>query len=96
MFTTGKEFYLGCEFSYKNEKGVQQNTTKVAHILGILNNTFKPTLVQKSSRIKVYNALTLPILLGGREIWTLRKADNKMIDINRDEIFQKNSRVHPS
>jgi hypothetical protein len=35
--------------------------TKVAHMLEILNNTYKPTLVQKSSRIKAYNALALPI-----------------------------------
>jgi hypothetical protein len=38
------------------------NSTKLAkcsQILGILNNTFKPTLVQQYSQIKVYNALAL-------------------------------------
>jgi hypothetical protein len=43
----------------------------------------KPTLVQKGSRIKLYKALTLPIFLYGKEIWTLRIKDKKT-DINRD------------
>jgi hypothetical protein len=74
MFKKVKNFkYLGCEISYKNEKDVQQKVTKVAHILGIINNAFKPTLAHKSSRIKVYNALAVPFILYGREIWTLKK-----------------------
>ena len=36
--------------------------------------------------------MAVPIILYGSEIWTIKQ--NKMIDINRDEIFQKNSRVH--
>jgi len=39
----------------------------------ILNNALKPTLVQKSSKIKVYNALAFPSLLYESEIWALRK-----------------------
>ena len=77
MFITSKKNVkcLGCEISYENEKDIQQTVTKFAQILGILNNTFKPNLVQKSSRIKTYNALALPILLYGSEIWTLSKMD---------------------
>jgi hypothetical protein len=48
---------------------------KFAQILGILSNTFKPNLVQKSSGIKMYNALALPLLLCGSEIWTRRQKD---------------------
>jgi hypothetical protein len=62
--------------------------TKFAQILEILNSIFKPTLDQKFSRIKVYNALALPILLYAREIWALRKKDKKTIHINRDELFR--------
>jgi hypothetical protein len=36
-------------------------------------------LVQNSSRIKVYNALALPILLHGSEIGTLRQKDKKLL-----------------
>jgi hypothetical protein len=50
---------------------------RVARILGTLNNTFKPTLVQKYSTIKVYNTLAVHILLYGSEIWALRKKDKK-------------------
>jgi hypothetical protein len=69
--------YLGCEISYENEKDIQQNPANCSQILGILNNNFNPTLVQKFSKIKVYNALALPILLFGSEIWTLRKKKDK-------------------
>ena len=63
-------------------------------MLGIKNNTFKPTLVQKVSNIKAYNALDLPILLFEIEIRILRKKDKKTIGINRDENFQKKRQVH--
>jgi hypothetical protein len=36
-------------------------------------------MVQKISRIKVYNAMALPILLYGREILNLRKKDEKLL-----------------
>jgi hypothetical protein len=65
--------YLSCEISHENEKDIQQKPAKFSQILGVLTNTFKPTLAHKISRIKVYNAVALPILLCGSEIWTLRK-----------------------
>ena len=65
--------YLGCEISYENEKDIEQKMAKFTQIPRILNNTFKPTLVQIFSRIKVFNTLALPNLSYGREIWTLRK-----------------------
>jgi hypothetical protein len=52
--------YLGLKCPM-NMKIYSQKLSKFAQILGILNNTFKPNLVQ-ISRIKVYNALTLQIL----------------------------------
>jgi hypothetical protein len=57
----------------ENGKDIQQKIAKFTQILRILNNTFKPTLVQIFSRMKVYNELALHNLLYGREIWTLRK-----------------------
>ena len=65
--------YLGCEIFYQNEKDIQQKLARFAHILGIMNNTFKLILFLKFSTLKLYNALALPILSFGREIWTLRK-----------------------
>lgn len=63
---------LGCGISFENEK-----VATFFQILEILNNTFKPTLVQKSSGMKVHNVLTSPILLYGNEVWTLRQKDKK-------------------
>jgi len=65
--------YLGCDISYETEKNIQQKLSKFAQKLGIINSTFKPNLIQKFSRIKVYDAMVLPIILDGSEIWTLRK-----------------------
>jgi hypothetical protein len=48
---------------------IQQKLSKFAQILRILNITFKPSLVQKISTLQVYNALALPIILYGREIF---------------------------
>jgi hypothetical protein len=54
-------------------KRFSKKVAKFAQVLGILNNTLRPTMVQKSSRIKIYNAVALPILLCGSEIWTFRQ-----------------------
>lgn len=62
--------------------------------LALLFNNFKPNSVQKLSRIKLHYALAVPFVSCGSGIWTLRKRD-KTIDITRDKIFQKNSRVQP-
>ena len=64
----------------------------MGELLGILNNIFKPTLVQKFARIKVYNELALAILLYGSEIWALKKKDKTFV-YKWDEIFQ-NSLFH--
>ena len=40
--------YLCCEISYKNNKDIYQKPAKFAQILGILKNTIKPNMVEKS------------------------------------------------
>jgi len=50
---------------------------KVAQIRAVLNNNFKPNLIQEFSRIRVYDALALPIILYGSEILTLTENDKK-------------------
>ena len=46
-------------------------------------------MVQKFSRINVYNALALPILLYGSEIWTLRKKDEKQSQSIEMKFFRR-------
>jgi len=67
--------YFTCEIFYEIEKEIFNKIRKFSEILGIINDTSKPTVVQKFSRIKEYNTLALPILLYGSEIRTLRKKD---------------------
>jgi hypothetical protein len=43
--------------------------------MGIINQIFKFSLVQKHTRIEVYRILALPNLTYGSEAWTFRKSD---------------------
>ena len=65
----------------------------LAQTMGIFKDTFIPIWVQNSSRIDVHHILALPFSLSGSKIWILKQNDNK-IDINQEQFFQKNSRVH--
>lgn len=67
--------YLGCNISYEGENDVSRKINKFLQILGLLNHTLKPSLVQKHSRIKLYKTLALPTLLYGSEIWVLKQRD---------------------
>ena len=82
--------YLGCETSCEHEKDVKKKKNwQIAQILGILNNTFKPTLIQKFSRIKIHNELTLPILLYGNEIWNLIQKDKENLNSVEMKFFRR-------
>ena len=75
------------KFSY--EKDTQQTLTKFVQLLRNQNKTFKPALVQKFSRIKVYNILAVPSLYGS-EIWTLRKRDkNRLTSIEMNSFSEE-------
>jgi len=52
---------------------------KFGQMLGTSNNTFKPTLVQKFPRIKVYITLAVPSLLYGNEIWVLKRKPKRLL-----------------
>jgi hypothetical protein len=47
--------YLG----YNEEKDIHSKITKILQTLGLLNNTLKPNLVQRSTRLKLYKTLAL-------------------------------------
>jgi len=51
------------KFPSKMKRIIKKTLAKFFQILGILNNTLIPNLVEKYSRIKVYNALAVPSLL---------------------------------
>jgi hypothetical protein len=49
------------------------------NLLLIINQIFKPSLVKKHKRIKVYKTLARPILTYGSEAWTICKSDRTRI-----------------
>jgi hypothetical protein len=64
--------YLGCNISYQEEKYTHVKITKFLQILRLLNNTLKPNLVQRSTRLKLYKTLALHTLLYGSENWAIK------------------------
>ena len=48
-------------------------------ITGIINNVFRPQKILKKTRIKLYNTLALPVLLYGRETWSIKARDARKI-----------------
>jgi hypothetical protein len=51
--------------SYKKELVIDNKLHKDLKITGILNNVFRPQKTLKKTRIKLYNALALPVFLYG-------------------------------
>jgi hypothetical protein len=58
-------------------KNIFKKLVKFAEILEILNSFLNKILVHIFSRIKVHNALVLPVLSCGSNIWTLMKEKDK-------------------
>ena len=53
---------------------------RMIQLLGVLNNVFRPHKKPlKKTTIKLYNTLTLPVLLYGSEMWTVRARDGRRI-----------------
>jgi hypothetical protein len=71
--------YLGCNISYQEEKGIYSRVTKFLQILGLLNNTLIPNLIQRSTRLKLYKILALPTLLYDSEIRTIKRCDKNRL-----------------
>jgi hypothetical protein len=64
---------MSCNISYQEEADTHSEINKFLQILGLLNNTLKPSLVQRSTKLKLYKTLALPTLLCGSEIWTIKQ-----------------------
>jgi hypothetical protein len=60
--------------------------------MGIINQIFKPSLVQKHTRIKIYKTLARPILTYGSEVWTICKSDRARITANEKKFVRRTAR----
>jgi hypothetical protein len=53
--------------------------TNFLKITGIINQIFKPNLVSKYTRIKIYKILARPTLAYGSKSWTVRSNDRRRL-----------------
>jgi hypothetical protein len=68
--------YLRYHLSYEGDIGVQVKITNFVNVTGIINSVFKPNLVQKHSRLRIY-VLAKPTSVYGGEAWTIKEQDEK-------------------
>jgi hypothetical protein len=71
--------YLGYNISYEGEKDLNIETANFVKVLGIINQIFKPSLVSRRTRIRIYKTLARPILSYGSEACTIRRTDKKRL-----------------
>ena len=67
--------------SYEGELDIDNKLNNFLKTTGILNNVFRPQKKTplKKTRIKLYNTLSLPVLLYGSETWTVKASDTRRI-----------------
>ena len=65
--------------SYKKEWDIQNKLHNYLKITDILNNVFRPQKNLQKTRIRLYNALALPVLLYGSETWTIKAREARRI-----------------
>ena len=65
--------------SYEGKLDIDNKLNNFLKITGILNNVFRLQKTLKKKRIKLYNTLTLPVLLFGSETWTIKAKDARRI-----------------
>src|SRR5215469_9821818 len=71
--------YLGNMISYERELDIDNKLNSYLKVTGTLNNVFRPQKTLKKTRIKLYNTLTIPVLLYGSETWTIQAGDTRRI-----------------
>jgi hypothetical protein len=65
--------------SYEGEKNFNIKAENFVKVLGIINEIFKPSLVSRHTRIRVYKTLARPVLSYGNEAWTIRRTDERRL-----------------
>jgi hypothetical protein len=81
--------YLGCTLSYEGEKDMPSKLSKFVQTIGVINQVFKPSLVQRHTRLNIYRSLARPVLIYGSEAWTIRNADEKRLQAAEMKFIRK-------
>jgi hypothetical protein len=71
--------YFGYNISYEGEEDLNINAANFAKVLGIINQIFKPSLLSRHTRIRIYKALARPVLSYGSEAWAIRRNDERIL-----------------
>jgi hypothetical protein len=71
--------YLGYNIFYEGEKDLNIKAANFVKVLGIINQTFKLSLVSGHTRIRIYKTLARPVLSYGSEAWTIRRTDERRL-----------------
>jgi hypothetical protein len=59
--------YLGYNISYEKDVDISTKILNYNRAMGVINQIFKPSLVQKHTRTEIYKTLARPILTYGSE-----------------------------
>jgi hypothetical protein len=54
-------------------------TANFVKVLGIINQIFKPSLVSRHTRIRIYKTLARLVLYYGSEAWTIRRTNERRL-----------------
>jgi hypothetical protein len=65
--------------SYEGEKDLNIKASNFVKVLGIINQIFKPSVVSRHTRIRMYKTLAKPVLSYGIEAWTIRTDERRLI-----------------
>jgi hypothetical protein len=65
--------------SREGEKDFNTKAANFVKVLGIINQIFKPSLVSRHTIIRIYKTLARPVLSYGREAWTIRRTDERIL-----------------
>jgi hypothetical protein len=70
---------LGYNISYEGKKDFNIKAANLVKVLGIINYIFKPSLISRHTRIRIYKTLARPVLSYGSEAWTIRIDERRLI-----------------
>jgi hypothetical protein len=70
---------MGYNTSYEGEKYLNIKAANFVKVLGIINQIFKPSLVSRHTRIRIYKTLARLVPSYGSEAWTIRRTDERRL-----------------
>jgi hypothetical protein len=70
---------MGYNISYEGEKDLNIKAANFVTVLGITKQIFKPSLVSRHTRIRIYKTLARLVPSYGSEAWTIRRTDESRL-----------------